>query len=129
MKFDQLNDQNKLQLTYKLSQIIEHWNLSDKEQIALLCMAKSIKARYLYLYKRGQKSFDFSENSFHRAEIIVGIYNALSTTYPTNSEYASIWLKRPARKFKHKAPLEIMLSGEVGMNRVWNFLDCTQSWN
>jgi uncharacterized protein (DUF2384 family) len=112
-----------------LSQIFEHWNLSDRDQISLLSMDNSIKARHLYLYRRGDKSFDFNETSFKRAQIIIGIFEALSTTYPTNAEYASIWLKRPVRKFKHKAPLELMLSGEVGMNRVWNFLDCTQSWS
>jgi len=129
IELDQLDDKKKINLTFKLAQIFEHWNLSDKDQLALLSLGESIRARHLYLYRRGDKSFDFNETSFNRAQIIIGIFEALSTTYPTNSEYASIWLKRPVRKFKHKAPLDLMLSGGVGMNRVWNFLDCTQSWN
>jgi hypothetical protein len=48
--------------------------------------------------------------------------------YPTNRDYACLWLKRGVKKFKHKAPLELMLSGETGMKRVWHFLDCTQGW-
>ena len=82
----------------------------------------------MYLYRRGDKSFDFDEKSIQRTKMILGIYESLSTTYPTNREYASIWMKRSVKKFKYKTPLELMLSGDAGMKRVWHFLDCTQSW-
>ncbi len=123
-----MSQQQKNQLTLQLTHIMEAWKLSDQEQVALLGLAQSFKARHLYLYRRGDKSFDFDQYSMARSEMILGIYAALNTTYPTNREYASIWLKRPVKKFKHKAPLALMLSGDTGMRRVWHFLDCTQSW-
>lgn len=120
--------QQKNQLTLRLTQIMEGWKLADRDQITLLGLPKSFKARHLYMYRRGDKSFDFDQHSINFAEMILGIHESLNTTYPTNQEYAAIWLKRPVKKFKHKTPLALMLSGEVGMRRVWYFLDCTQNW-
>lgn len=114
------------QLTFRLTQVMEEWKLTDQEQITLLGLA--LKSRHLYLYRRGDKSFDFNEVLIERAKMVLGIYESLGTTYPTNREYAAIWLKRAVKKFKHKTPLELMLSGDTGMKRVWHFLDCTQGW-
>ncbi len=124
----QITDQQKNQLTFRLMQVMENWKLEDRDQITLLGLTDSLKPRHLYLYRRGDKSFDFDQTSINRSEMIIGIYESLGTTYPTNREYASIWLKRSVKKFKQKAPLELMLSGETGMKRVWHFLDCTQGW-
>ncbi|MBT5286616.1 MAG: DUF2384 domain-containing protein [Candidatus Thioglobus sp.] len=128
MDFNQLDDKVKMNITHQLTQILEQWQLNDQDQIKLLSLPKSFKARHLYLYRRSDKSFDFDEALLQRSKMILGIYESLGTTYPTNKEYAAIWLKRPVKKFKHKAPLELMLSGDTGMKRVWYFLDCTQSW-
>lgn len=122
-----MTEAQKNQLTFDLMQIMENWQLADQEQIELLDL-QSLKPRHLYLYRRGDKSFDFNTSTANRAQMILGIYESLGTTYPTNRDYASLWLKRGVKKFKHKAPLELMLSGETGMKRVWHFLDCTQSW-
>ncbi|CAC9439387.1 hypothetical protein [bacterium endosymbiont of Bathymodiolus sp. 5 South] len=122
-----MTEEQENQLTFSLTQVMENWQLTDQEQIALLGL-KSLKPRHLYLYRRGDKSFDFDETSIKRAEMILGIHESLGTTYPTNRDYACLWLKRGVKKFKHKAPLELMLSGETGMKRVWHFLDCTQGW-
>jgi hypothetical protein len=126
MDIEKISDQQKNQLTLRLTQVMENWKLTDQEQVALLSL--DLKPRHLYLYRRGDKSFDFDEASIRRAEMVLGIHESLGTTYPTNREYASIWLKRQVKKFKHKAPLELMLSGDTGMKRVWHFLDCTQGW-
>lgn len=128
INIDRITDKQKNQLTFRLTQIMEDWQLSDQDQIELMGMSKSLKPRHLYLYRRGDKSFDFDQTSINRSEMILGIHESLGTTYPTNRDYASIWLKRPVKKFNHKAPLELMLSGDIGMKRVWHFLDCTQSW-
>lgn len=128
MDLNELNPQQKNQLTLRLTQIMEDWKISDQEQITLLGLPKSFKARHLYLYRRGDKSFDFDQHSINKSEMILGIYESLGTTYPANRAYGSVWLKRAVKKFKHKTPLELMLSGDIGMRRVWHFLDCTQNW-
>lgn len=123
-----LNDEEKAQLTFQLTQILESWKLEDGEQLNILGLESTIKSRHLYMYRRGDKAFVFDDNMVKRSKMILGINESLGTTFPTNKEYASVWLKRNVKKFKHKTPLELMLSGDTGMNRVWHFLDCTQGW-
>ena len=123
-----LSDDEKNQLTFQLAQILENWNLEDVDQLTILGLEDVIKARHLYLYRRGDKAFEFNDNMVKRSRMILGIHESLGTTFPTNKQYASVWLKRSVKKFKHKTPLELMLSGDGGMNRVWHFLDCTQGW-
>ncbi|SMN11786.1 hypothetical protein SPBRAN_2080 [uncultured Candidatus Thioglobus sp.] len=124
---NQFTEEEQNQLTLRLTQVLEMWKLDDQDQISLLALSK-VKPRHLYLYRRGDKSFEFDKNLIDRAKMILGIYEALSTTYPTNRGYASIWMKRPVKKFNRKTPLELMLSGNTGMKRVWYSLDCTQAW-
>tara|TARA_B110000261_G_C12915982_1_gene290433 strand:- start:153 stop:569 length:417 start_codon:yes stop_codon:yes gene_type:complete len=123
-----LSDNEKNQLTSQLSQILENWKLEDSDQLIILGLEKIIKPRHLYMYRRGDKSFEFNDVMVTRTRMILGIDESLGTTFPTNKKYASVWLKRSVKKFKHKTPLELMLSGDAGMNRVWHFLDCTQGW-
>jgi len=123
-----LDQEQKNQLTFDLCQVLENWQLADEDQLSLLGLSGKIKPRHLYQFRRGDKAFDFDSNLNSKVEMILGIYEALGTTYPTNKDYPAIWLKRSVRKFKNKAPLELMLSGDVGMKRVWHFLDCTQGW-
>ena len=127
-QIQQLNDEQKNQLTIHLCQIMENWQLEDAEQLILLGLEDKVKPRHLYQYRRGDRAFDFDERLDTKAQMILGIYEALGTTYPTNKDYPAIWLKRSVRKFKNKAPIDLMLSGEHGMKRVWHFLDCTQGW-
>ncbi len=127
-ELNNLSDDEKSQLTFQICQILENWNLEDIDQLNLLNLEKVIKPRHLYMYRRGEKYFEFDSEMIKRAKMILGIYESLGTTFPTNKEYAGVWLKRSVKKFKHKTPLELMLSGNTGMNRVWHFLDCTQGW-
>jgi hypothetical protein len=123
-----LSEDEKNQLTFQLSQILENWKLEDGDQLTVLGLEEVLKPRHLYLYRRGDKSFEFNDEMVKRTRMILGIHESLGTTFPTNREYSSVWLKRSVKKFKHKTPLELMLSGDTGMNRVWHFLDCTQGW-
>ncbi len=123
-----LDQEQKNQLTFDLCQILENWQLVDEDQLSLLGLNGKIKPRHLYQFRRGDKAFDFDSDLNSKVEMILGIYEALGTSYPTNKDYPAIWLKRSVRKFKNKAPLELMLSGDIGMKRVWHFLDCTQGW-
>lgn len=128
-EINKMNEQDKIDLTFSLMNIMESWGLSDGEQAQLLNLPDSFKARNLYLYRQGDKAFDYTQVIINRAQMLMGIYAALCTTYPTHQDYGSIWLKRPMKKFDKQTPLALMLSGEAGMRRIWHFLDCTQSWD
>ncbi len=123
-----ISEQEKKTLTISLISILDSWDISDKDKVTLLALPNDFKTKNLYLFKNGDKVFDYNQNTLNRAEILLGIYDSLGTTYPANRNYGSIWLKRPMKKFDKKTPLELMLSGDIGIKRIWHFLDCTQSW-
>ncbi len=123
-----INEQEKQTLTTSLMLILDSWKISDKDKVVLLGLPNDFKARNLHSFTNGNRSFAYNQNILNRAEILMGIYDSLGTTYPANKSYGSIWLKRPMKKFDKKTPLQLMLSGDVGIKRIWHFLDCTQSW-
>lgn len=115
-------------LTIKIMLVMENWGLADSEKLALLRLEEKIKPRHLYMYQRGSKSFELNDELVTISKMILGIDDALRTSYPANQNYGQIWIKRAQKKFKGKTPLELMLRNTVGMKKVWHFLDCTQSW-
>ena len=128
-KLEGMSDQDKIDLTFSLMNVMQNWELSDRVQAQLLALPEQFKVRSLYLYRQGDKTLDYTQPMLTRAKALMGIYESLGTTYPANRNYGTIWLKRPMKKFDKKTPLEIMLEGDVGIKRIWHFLDCTQSWN
>ncbi len=124
-----ISKSDKLHLSVLVMNILENWHLTNTQQIQLLDLSNSIKERHLYLYRKGEQVLNYNQHLLSRIEMIVGIYESLTTTYPAHTDYGKFWLRRPAKKFDQKSPLQLMLSGEIGMRRVWHFLDCTQSWN
>ncbi len=121
-------DNNKKQVNIQIMQILKNWGLDNKEKLLLLNLPKQIKARYLHSYESGEKVFDFNDELILRFKIISGIYSSLQTSYPTNTQYASIWLRRKNKRFNNTAPLVVMLNSIENMQQVWSFLDCTQNW-
>lgn len=55
----------KNQLTFSMMQIMENWKLSDQEQIDLLDL-QPLKPRHVYLYRKGDKSFDRNKSTIRR---------------------------------------------------------------
>jgi hypothetical protein len=75
--------------------VCNNWQLTDQEQIALLGL-KSLKPRHLYLYRRGDKSFDFDESvanvfddmvrrSVPGYQSMIEMVGLMVKTYTTNS--------------------------------------------
>lgn len=128
-EIENITENDKKTLTISLLNVLESWEITEKEKVILLGLGDSFKARNLSLFKNGEQIFPYNQHILDRAQIILGIYDSLGTTYPTSQGYGCVWLKRPTKKFDKKTPIEIMLSGSVGMKRIWHFLDCTQTWD
>ncbi|HLO27512.1 MAG TPA: antitoxin Xre/MbcA/ParS toxin-binding domain-containing protein, partial [Anaerolineales bacterium] len=60
-----------------------------------------------------------------RIEHLVGIADALRTSYPRNAYMASIWMNRINHRFDNRTPLAAMLEdGLNGIIAVRTHLDC-----
>ena len=60
---------------------------------------------------------------------LLGIIDALRTTYPRNAQMGPRWMAEPHVRLKNRCPLQAMLEdGEVGVVAVLSELDCAYAW-
>jgi len=73
-----LSEDEKNKLTFQLCQILENWKLEDADQLNILSLEDILKPRHLYMYRRGDKAFDFTSSaSWHKCSgmiVLVGIF-------------------------------------------------------
>lgn len=111
-----------------LAQLAE-WQLSAEDMASLLGLSEEIKARHLPSYLKGERKLPASPELQVRLEHIVGIVEALSTTFPFSAQMRLIWLRRPHRRFQQRAPLTVMLEeGVDGLQKVRMDVDCAYSY-
>ena len=108
--------------------LLDEWGLDSKQIIRLLALPNNIRSRHLEKFRNGH-SFPESKATNARIEHIVGIADALRTTFPRNSHMSSRWLRTPHRRFRNKTPMETMLQSETGLLRVRSELDCAYAWD
>lgn len=114
-----------LKITQQSILVMQNWGMNEKEAITLAGLEGIVKARHIDQYKE-EKAFPNEKDIYMRLEHILGIDEALATTYPRNEQMARMWLNRPHRRFSKRTPLEIMLNeGPRGLVSVRMDLDCT----
>ena len=92
------------QISKQIIRILDEWGLSGKEIINLLALPNKTRVRHLDRYRDGEALPD-SKDTQIRIEHIVGIADALRTTFPRNSHMAIIWMRTPHKRFKNKTPV------------------------
>lgn len=111
----------------KTMEILDHWQLSREEIVALLQLPERTRGRQLEHYRAGQALPDNAAVQV-RVEHISGIADALRTSFPRNRAFGARWLVTPHRRFDNRTPLSLMLEdGEEGLCRVRAELDCAWS--
>ena len=61
---------------------------------------------------------------------LIGIADALRTSFPRNVEMCARWMRQPHKRFANKTPLNIMVTkGLPGLIQVRAQLDCSFAWN
>ena len=107
---------------------LDQWNLNADEIVTLLALPKKTRSAQLERFRRGEALPDDSP-LMTRAEHIVGIADALRTSFPRNSRIGARWLITPHRRFRKRCPLSLMLEDGInGLCRVRAELDCSFSW-
>jgi hypothetical protein len=60
---------------------------------------------------------------------LVGIAEALRTTFPFNPSMAALWMRQPLRRFDDRTPARVMVDdGLNGLVTVRSHLDCGFDW-
>jgi hypothetical protein len=109
--------------------LLDSWGTNAEEKIALLGLPTDMRTRKLERYRQNEPFPDTEEINEH-LEHLVGIADALRTSFPRNVEMCSLWLKKPHRRFADDSPLHVMVrDGLRGLIRVRAHLDCSFAWN
>ena len=116
-------------ITRSVMLILDNWGLESEQIVAVLGLSSGTRKRQLDKYRSSQ-AFPVDANLLKRLEHIIGISDALRTTFPRNQNMASGWLNTKHRRFKDQTPLEIMMKeGTPGLSKIRSELDCTYAWS
>jgi hypothetical protein len=108
--------------------ILDKWGLSATEQVKLLNLPEKIPTRMLRRFRDDTPFPDIKEVN-ERLEHIIGIVDALRTTYPHNPSMGLIWMKQKNKRFQRRAPVSVMVEdGLDGIIAVRSHLDCAFDW-
>lgn len=117
------------QLARSIMAILDEWGLSAKQLAELLALPKGTPTRALRRY-REDTPFPADKHLYERVEHIIGISDALRTTYPMNPQMASLWMKQANKRFAGISPVQkIVQEGLEGLLAVRGHVDCSYDWH
>jgi hypothetical protein len=107
-------------ITKMVLNLFEHWSLNPEEQLILLGYKPTSSSTLARLRDGG--AIPFNKDKIMRIDKLLLIHRALRMLYPYNLELCYSWVKRGNRVFDGETPLEIMLDGNEGLNKVWLYV-------
>ena len=123
-----MTEEQRLARTLKVMTAIDQWGLSGEQTLAILNFPDGERARHLQKYRK-DTAFPDEEQINDRVVRLLGIIDALRTSYPRNLQMGPRWMQKPHRRLKDRPPLVAMLEdGESGVIAVLSELDCTYAW-
>ena len=129
MQYDQLSAQQQKEYTRAVMRFLDTWQLSSEQIIKLLSLPESMRVRHLAQFRSGLTAFPEGKEVWHSVDHIIGICDALRTTYPFSDEMRVSWIRKPHRRFKQQTPLSVMLNeGVSGLLKVRIDIDCAFGW-
>lgn len=118
-----------ISLTTRIMDILDGWGMSAAEIISLLALPEKTPTRALRRY-RDNTPFPVSEELNERIEHIIGITDALRTSYPHNPQMGKMWIRQRSKKLQNQIPLQIIVeNGLEGVVEIRKHLDCSYDWH
>ena len=124
----ELTESQRISATLKIMAAVDDWGLSGEQIIAVMDLPEGQRTRHLQKF-RSNTPFPDSEQINLRIASLVGIVDALRTSYPRNVKMGARWMNMPHRRFQKRTPVRVMLEdGEQGVIAVLSELDCAYAW-
>ena len=124
-----LSHERQILMTQKVMSSLDEWGLSAAQQLIVLDLPEGTRTRKLRSY-HGDTPFPETEDVAYRVVRLLGIIDALRTTYPKNMMMGGRWMKKSHKRFQNKTPIQKMLEdGSEGVTAVLAELDCTYAWD
>lgn len=120
--------EQKLLRTQKVMNALDDWGLTGEQILVMLDFPKTERSRHLAKYRK-DTPFPDDEKVTSRVIYLLGIIDALRTTYPRNVQMGARWMAAPHVRLQNRCPLQAMLEdGENGVVAVLSELDCAYAW-
>lgn len=126
---DYSNDEM-LQLTQGVMGYLDGWQLSTEQMLAVLGLEEIVKNRHLQGFRMGERMFPESKELMVRIDHIIGIADALRTTFPFSDKMRLMWLRKPHRRFRKNTPLSVIMADDTpnGLLKVRMEVDCAYGY-
>jgi len=117
-------------LSQGIMSILDDWNISVDQAFAVLGLTDAAKKRHIQGYRMGDRAFPETDELLIRIDHIIGISDALRTTFPFSEKMRLLWLRKPHRRFKKNTPLNIILTDDTpnGLLKVRMEVDCAYGY-
>jgi len=124
-----LSEQRQVFMTQKIMHTLDQWGLSAQQQIAILELPDETRGRKLRAYHESTPLPSLPDVEY-RVIRLLGIIDALRTSYPKNPMMGERWIKMPHKRFNNRTPLQVMMEdGRTGVNAILAELDCAYAWD
>jgi len=124
-----LTQSEQVDLTVRIMEILDGWGMSSAEIISLIALPEKTPTRALRRY-RENTPFPVSPELEERLEHIIGITDALRTSYPHNPQMGKMWIRQRSKKLNNQIPLQIIVeNGLEGIVEIRKHLDCSYDWH
>jgi len=124
-----MTEDEQISLTRGIMEILDGWGMSAAEIISLLALPEKTPTRALRRY-RENTPFPITAEVEERVEHIIGITDALRTSYPHNPNMSKMWIRQRSKKLNNQVPLNIIIEGGLtGIIEIRKHLDCSYDWH
>jgi hypothetical protein len=119
----------RVQLTNHIMQLLDSWGVNGDQKKIILGLPEDMRTRKLERYRQDEVFPDTDQINQH-IEHILGIADALRTSFPRNIEMCARWMKQPHKRFNNEPPISVMVDkGLAGLIQVRSQLDCSFAWH
>jgi len=123
-----LTSDDRIELGRLVVNILDDWGIRAADQVNILALPEGTPTRMLRRYHEETPLPD-DPDVMQRVEHLLGIADALRTTFPRNAQIGVLWLKQPCRRLRRRRPLDILVEdGLSGLINVRTHLDCSFAW-
>ena len=123
-----LTPEDRTELGRMVVNLLDDWGIGAAQQISMLGLPQDTRTRMLRRYQQDTPLPDDPAVMQH-VEHLMGIAEALRTTFPRNGSIAALWLQQPCKRLRRRRPMDIMVEdGLSGLITVRTHLDCSFAW-
>lgn len=121
-------DDHNIEITQAVMHALDDWKLDGEHILSIMALPEKVKVRHLSQY-RNSCAFPDTPEVNERLRHILGIIDALATSYPTNPRMSLFWMTRNSKKFQNRAPVQVIIEDNLeGLITIRKHLDCSYDW-